>query len=235
MDSDSDGPPELVDSDSDAPSAAEVMLINRMVVDTKLYADFDVLPPAQRPRGELSLICGPMWAGKSSELLRRVRRYAIARKKIAVFTHSKDVRFGPEMALVTHDAVAFQAHAVKKLSGKRASQAAAFSDIIAVDEGQFFGDLAVACNKWADEGKIVMVAALDTTFERKPWDAVSALCPDYITKLTARKVPPKASRSVIRGPMNPRLRVEARSAGRDMVLVAAGGGLALPALKEGAI
>ena len=142
------------------------------------------------PRGHLHLICGPMFAGKSTELLRRVRRYSLARKTIVVFKHVKDVRFGEEMAITTHDAMvqgaaSFEVLAVSDLSGPMATRAATRASIIAVDEGQFFTDLAPTCNKWADEGKIVVVAALDTTYERKPFDTVVSLCPDYITKLTA--------------------------------------------------
>ena len=143
------------------------------------------------PRGgHLHLICGPMFAGKSTELLRRVRRYSLSRKTIVVFKHAKDVRFGKEMAITTHDALehgaaSFEVHAVSDLSGPRATAVASRASIIAVDEGQFFADLAPTCNKWADEGKVVVVAALDTTYERKPFDTVVGLCPDYITKLTA--------------------------------------------------
>ncbi len=146
-------------------------------------------PPA--PRGYVSLICGPMFSGKSTELLRRVRRYAVMHTSIVVFRHKKDVRFGNDMAVTTHDVIveyhasSFQVHAVTKLSGKRATEVAADASIIAVDEGQFFTDLGPTCNKWADEGKVVVVAALDTSFERKPFDTVVGLCPDFITKLTA--------------------------------------------------
>lgn len=143
------------------------------------------------PKGRIELICGPMWAGKSTELLRRIRRYAITYKNIAVFTHKKDVRFGKDMAVTTHDAMvtheaaSFQVHAISKLSGRRATDAAAHASCIGIDEGQFFGDVVVMCNKWADEGKIVIIAALDTTFERKPFDTMVQLCPDTIDKFTA--------------------------------------------------
>lgn len=141
--------------------------------------------------GEIRLICGSMFSGKSTELLRHVRRYAVTHKNIVVFTHEKDVRFGEDWAVTTHDvmvvksAASFQVHAVSSLSDSRADNVTKNATIICIDEGQFFDDLAPSCNKWADAGKIVVVAALDTTFERKPWPSMANLCPDYITKLTA--------------------------------------------------
>lgn len=135
--------------------------------------------------GSLALICGPMWAGKSTELLRRVRRHSVTHGKVAVITHAKDVRFGPEMALATHDAAIFHAIAAKHLGDEEVVRAVAMSDVVAVDEGQFFDDLAPMCNKWADAGKIVIVSALDATFERKPFANVTELCPDTVDKLTA--------------------------------------------------
>lgn len=132
-----------------------------------------------------------MWAGKSTDLLRRARRYAVSKKSVVVITHKKDVRSGPEITIATHDEVptlrttSFQVHAVGKLSGRRAGEAVASADVVAIDEAQWFEDLAEVCNRWADSGKIVIVAALDTTYKREPWKSVSQLCPDFITKLTA--------------------------------------------------
>ena len=48
-------------------------------------------------------------------------------------------------------------------------------DVVAVDEGQFYEDLVEFCERWANEGKVVLVAALDGTYERKPFQNVSRL------------------------------------------------------------
>lgn len=144
-----------------------------------------------RPEGRVELICGPMWAGKSTELLRRVRRYSITHKNLVVFTHQKDVRFGEDMGLTTHDvmeehkAASFQVFAVTDLLEGNAASSAERASVIAIDEGQFFMGLPLACNKWADEGKIVIVAALDTDYKREVWAPLIDLCPDTITKLMA--------------------------------------------------
>jgi thymidine kinase len=60
-------------------------------------------------------------------------------------------------------------------------------DVVAVDEGQFFPDLASFCSAQASSGRIVVVAALDGTYDRKPWPSVSELIPlsESVIKLTA--------------------------------------------------
>ena len=59
--------------------------------------------------------------------------------------------------------------------------------MLAIDEGQFFPDLADACDRWAAQGKSVIVAALDGTFQREPFPVIMALIPraEEVIKLTA--------------------------------------------------
>ena len=60
-------------------------------------------------------------------------------------------------------------------------------DVVAIDEGQFFSDIVEYSQKWADKGKIVIVAALDATFERKPFGSICELIAlaENVKKLTA--------------------------------------------------
>ena len=60
-------------------------------------------------------------------------------------------------------------------------------DVVAIDEGQFFTDIVEYCQKWSDRGKIVIVAALDATFERKPFGSICELVAlaENVKKLTA--------------------------------------------------
>lgn len=60
-------------------------------------------------------------------------------------------------------------------------------EVVAIDEGQFFPDLVESCQRWADQGKIVVVAALDATFERKPFGSICQLVAmaESVKKLTA--------------------------------------------------
>ena len=60
-------------------------------------------------------------------------------------------------------------------------------DVVGIDEGQFFEDIIEFCEEAANSGKIVVVAALDGTFERKPFGNIINLIPlaEMVTKLSA--------------------------------------------------
>lgn len=60
-------------------------------------------------------------------------------------------------------------------------------DVVAIDEGQFYPDIVDFCEELANNGTIVMVAALDGTFQRKPFGNIINLLPvaEKVTKLTA--------------------------------------------------
>jgi thymidine kinase len=137
--------------------------------------------------GRVEVILGPMMSGKSTELLRRVRRFTVASKYVAVITHADDVRHGGAGAgaLATHDAQTWQAVVAETLADAEAHAAVRAAEIVAIDEGQFFADLAPVCNEWADGGKIVIVAALDSDYKREPWPSVAGLCAEHLTKLSA--------------------------------------------------
>lgn len=138
------------------------------------------------PTGRLTVILGPMFAGKSTELMRRVKREMHARKTCFVIKYSKDTRYSADN-MATHDRLTLVANAaVSKLSEiKREAWLAA--DVIAVDEGQFFPDVIEFCQQAADMGKIVIVSALDGDFRRQPFGRVLELVPlsDEVVKLTA--------------------------------------------------
>lgn len=57
--------------------------------------------------GNISMILGPMFSGKSSQLLRKVRRYEHATKKCIVVNYDKDNRYGYDSTIATHDKYAF--------------------------------------------------------------------------------------------------------------------------------
>lgn len=135
----------------------------------------------------IELIVGPMYAGKTSELLRRARRHAIGQRSVLVVKYAGDCRYDAAQ-VCTHDAVKSgnqQVVVAAQLSS--AAEAAAACEVLCIDEGQFFPDLAPLCERWASAGKRVIVAALDGTFERKPFPAVCELLPlcDEVTKLCA--------------------------------------------------
>lgn len=118
--------------------------------------------------GHIQLILGPMFSGKSSELLRRVRRFTVAGKKCIVIKHTKDVRYSKE-DMATHDKILHSALPLSSLGGLMEKVAA--YDVFAIDEGQFFPDIVEFSDTVASKyGKIVIISALDGTFERKPFD-----------------------------------------------------------------
>merc|ERR1711959_522658 len=107
-----------------------------------------------------------MFSGKSTELMRRIRRYKIAKRNCVVIKYRADTRYSVEKA-VTHDQISCDAVPCSKL--EEADDIAEKFDVIGIDEGQFFNDIFPFCDKWTSEGKIVVVAALDGTFQRKPF------------------------------------------------------------------
>jgi thymidine kinase len=142
----------------------------------------DPNPPVS---GELQLVFGPMFSGKSTELMRRIRRYSFAQKKCVVCKYAKDQRYAGEHELASHDGNKMMATGCLRL--EEVKHLIDEYDVIGVDEGQFFPDLAAFCEEAADRGKIVVVAALDGTFERQPFGQVCSLIPkaEKVEKLSA--------------------------------------------------
>ena len=141
-----------------------------------------------------------MFSGKSTELARRIRRYKVANRQCMVIKYANDTRYEDEpgrqeagtegaatlkACVVTHDRQALTAYPAKALAD--VDNVVHAFDVIGIDEGQFFGDVVEFCEKWANEGKVVIVAALDGTFQRKAFNTVLGLVPlaEEVTKLSA--------------------------------------------------
>jgi len=134
--------------------------------------------------GQIQLILGPMFSGKSTELIRRLKRYQIARYNCLIVKYAKDVRYDQE-SIATHDQQTLKATSTDKLNELKAD----FNeyDVIGVDEGQFFPDVVEFSEKMANYGKSVIIAALDGTFQRKGFPTILELVPlaEHIVKLNA--------------------------------------------------
>lgn len=89
---------------------------------------------AQANSGKLELIFGPMFAGKSTELLRRIRRYTVAGKRCLTVKSASDVRYSLD-EMTTHDLQAIAATRCDML--EEVLDSANHYDCIAIDEGQF--------------------------------------------------------------------------------------------------
>eukprot|EP00824_Muranothrix_gubernata_P010393 TRINITY_DN23398_c0_g3_i2.p1 TRINITY_DN23398_c0_g3~~TRINITY_DN23398_c0_g3_i2.p1 ORF type:complete len:286 (+),score=47.68 TRINITY_DN23398_c0_g3_i2:41-859(+) len=134
--------------------------------------------------GHVQLIIGPMFSGKSTELLRRIRRYTYSRRRCLVIKYRKDTRYSAD-CMATHDRQSISAHPCEQLS--EVESIVSNYDVVGVDEGQFYPDIAEWAEEQANRGKVVIVAALDGTFQRKPFGRVLDLIPlsESVTKLTA--------------------------------------------------
>lgn len=141
----------------------------------------------KKQNGYLEVIAGPMFCGKTEELIRQVRRGAIARKKIQVFKHAIDTRYGNDKKLFSHAGLTFESNVV---SSARAilKHIHPKTEIIAIDEAQWFGtDLIPVIETLLEKGKKVLVAGLALTYDREPFAPIPALMSmaDIVTKLSA--------------------------------------------------
>jgi thymidine kinase len=136
--------------------------------------------------GWLEVICGPMFSGKSEELIRRVTRSKIARIPVQVFKPQLDNRYS-EAEVVSHSELKVAAIPVRD-SLELLRAVSDVTQVIGIDEGQFFDDgLVEVVDNLAATGKQVIVAGLDTDYLRRPFEPIPALCDraEYLTKMLA--------------------------------------------------
>jgi thymidine kinase len=136
-------------------------------------------------QGQIEVICGSMFSGKTEELIRRLRRAQIAKQDVAIFKPRIDNRYS-EKELVSHSYQRIPSTVVDS-----ADEILLFSsnaDVIGIDEAQFFdSNLVNVCQKLADDGKRVIVAGLDTDYRGVPFEPIPELLAiaEYITKTLA--------------------------------------------------
>ncbi len=124
--------------------------------------------------GWIEVVVGPMYSGKSEELIRRIRRAKIARQKVQVFKPEIDIRYSND-DVVSHcgekeDAIPISSSSdiIRLLDDD--------TDVVAVDEVQFFDDSIVdVLNKIADNNKRVICAGLDMDFRGEPFGCIPKL------------------------------------------------------------
>lgn len=137
----------------------------------------------------ITLILGPMYSGKSTELIKRVRRHFISKQQCLLIKYNADIRYSNKVTVCTHDmydsgiipCVAF---------GKTIDLSNINIDsttVVGIDEGQFYDNLADICLSLSDSGKTVYVSALNGTYMKKIFSTVAELIPhcDDIIYLTA--------------------------------------------------
>jgi thymidine kinase len=136
--------------------------------------------------GWIEAICGPMFSGKSEELIRRLRRGIIARKRVQVFKPALDDRYAKD-EIVSHGDIRMKSEVVtsaEEISAKVDPR----TQVVGVDESNFFGPgLADVATHLADIGKQVIIAGLDTDYLGRPFSPMpELLClAESITKTLA--------------------------------------------------
>ena len=119
--------------------------------------------------GWIEVIAGVMFSGKSEELIRRVRRAIIARKRVQVFKSHLDGRYSGIYAISSHDGRSVEAIPVDS-SGQIAQCLDPMAQVIAIDEAQFLDDPIVEiATSLAARGRRVILAGTDTDFRGEPF------------------------------------------------------------------
>ena len=124
--------------------------------------------------GWIEVICGPMFSGKSEELMRRLRRARIARKRVQVFKPVIDDRYSLN-EIVSHGDIRMKSEVVQN-----AAEVLKMLDwrtqVVGFDEANFLGmELVDVANQLADSGKQVILAGLDTDFMGRPFSPIPEL------------------------------------------------------------
>jgi thymidine kinase len=139
----------------------------------------------ERGIGWIEVICGPMYSGKTEELIRRLRRAQIARQNVAIFKPKIDTRYSDDH-IVSHSELQLPSVSVEDVAEIKKYVRGA--DVIGIDEAQFFGmELVPFCQELADSGKRVIVAGLDLDYRGEPFEPIPQLLAvaEYITKTLA--------------------------------------------------
>lgn len=136
----------------------------------------------------LEIIFGPMFAGKSSAVLRMVNRYKTLNWKICIISHASDTRYSEDAKLMNHDRIGIPCVKLEKLMGHIGNQDYLDAKLVIVDEAQFFPDLKEFVEYTTDcLKKDLLVVGLDGDAQRKPFGQILECVPlaDKVTKLTA--------------------------------------------------
>jgi thymidine kinase len=167
--------------------------------------------------GWIEVIVGPMFSGKSEELIRRLRRAEIARQRVQIFKPVIDQRYAGN-GIVSHSGLEIRSDLVRTAE-EVMQKVEPRTEVVGIDEAQFLGDEVVSlCMRLADMGKRVIVAGLDTVdtdFLGRPFEPMPRLLAvaEEITKLLAICV--RCG--------NPAVHTQRLVASEELIVVGAGG------------
>lgn len=125
--------------------------------------------------GWIEVVSGVMFSGKSEELLRRVRRAALARRQVQVFKSHLDERYGGLQTVSTHDGGQIASEPISS-SVEIMERLRPGTMVVAVDEVQFLDSGVVdIANALADAGIRVIMAGTDMDFRGEPFGPIGQL------------------------------------------------------------
>lgn len=140
-------------------------------------------------KGRIEIIIGCMFSGKSSELIKIMKRYKILKKNILAISHSIDNRYNDSKPkIVTHDKVSYDCLQLNELNIVKDNDNYTNADLIIIEEAQFFSDLfEFVINAADNDNKTVIVAGLDGDYKKEPFGDILRLIPhsEKVTKLEA--------------------------------------------------
>ncbi|EYE89809.1 thymidine kinase [Fervidicella metallireducens AeB] len=139
-----------------------------------------------KDHGWIEVVVGPMYSGKSEELIRRVKRAKIAKQSIMVFKPAIDIRYSKT------DVVSHSGDKEGAICVSSAKEILTFvtedTQVVAIDEVQFFDDEIIdVCRKLADKNKRVICAGLDMDFRGEPFGPIQGLLAiaEFVDKIQA--------------------------------------------------
>lgn len=136
--------------------------------------------------GWIETISGCMFAGKTEELIRRIKVLEFAKKEIMVFKPQIDNRYS-QTKVVSHAGSSVESYVISS-AREILEMVKDSTEVVAIDEAQFFDDeICDVCNALADRGIRVMAAGLDTDFKGEPFGPMPKLITEaeFVTKLAA--------------------------------------------------
>lgn len=142
--------------------------------------------PLQPKKGWLEIIVGPMFAGKTEELLRRIRRLEYAKQEVVVFKPRIDDRYD-DNAITSHNKTRTDSINID-MAEEIFEHIDKGTDVVAIDEVQFLDDAVIdVIDHLVQKGKVVMVSGLDMDFRGEPFSFVPIFMSkaEYVMKLSA--------------------------------------------------
>ncbi len=145
-----------------------------------------IFTPMAGVSGSIEVVCGPMFSGKTEELIRRVKRAQIARQKVQIFKPAIDNRYH-ETDVVSHSTLRMEATPVNT-AVEILQRVFDSTRVVAIDEVQFFDEnISIVVEKLARRGIRVIMAGLDQDFMGKPFGPMADLLAiaDQVDKIHA--------------------------------------------------